>query len=77
MSVEETMQLVRRADAAEARLAELGTWVTALVLMHQNSKGVVAIPKAVINKTPKHVVNIKRLKTGSVKFTVSLVDADQ
>jgi len=77
MSVEETMELVRRADAAEARLAELGTWVTALVLMSQNSKGVVAVPKAVINKTPKYVVNIRRLKTGSIKFTAKLIEEDQ
>ena len=76
MSVEETMELVRRADSAEARLAELGTWVTALVLMGQNSKGVVAVPKAVINKTPKFVVNIRRLKTGSVKFTVKPVEEE-
>jgi len=72
MSVEETMELVRRADQAEIRANELAVWVTALVLTYKNGKGVCAIAKATMNKVDKHEIGIKRLKTGSVKFTAQL-----
>lgn len=63
-------ELVLQKHQAVARADSLAQLATALVLLFADDKGVVRVPKAILNRVQKVAVDVEELKSGSLKLTL-------